>query len=730
MKKSLLIILAVIVLTFSILLCACSDTTQTQDLTINTNTGIVLEGADISSNTNVSLVRVTSEEESSIEKIVNNQLLTDSFTRIYIHKLINSSDELDFELNNDITATIDFSRIQFSIGESYSSRLYVLDNNYQLDFLTYELSEDTVKFTSKPFKYIITISGEASYSQSYNDPHDCAAGEHNLQLYNAIEPTFETNGYKAYYVCLNCGKHYDINHNEISSIKELREPKLSQHILLYVNGEKKGEFTQTNTRKPEWSFSGIDLKKNDVITFVDADYNTRTYNQVPEEDTNILEGGIVHNDVDNATITLKADYKGSSFVRSAVSGRTFDFYYRDNHYQPHLIEPDKDGNCVLSDMRFRRNARYCFYGQKTSTYNILDITLGTESDESQITIDSKNFSFKESGIYNISFNVNTKVLNFELVSIAPTAISSISFADISGNGFHIEFTESDGENPDCTVRKNFLAVDGRNSFTVSGSKGEINDLTVASGSEKYITIDTNGRTITFVENGSFDVKIDDFTHEVYITKVGDATPDYRILIGALGRKDAYYEMEKGDADNIFVKKNIIIRSGEYIWATNLKDGNSRFHTLKESSDLDYASNSDRLSFKKSGLYNIYFDASNYKVDIEFVRDLNNDEIVIPNTVFNSSVEGLYQEEYYLSQNPNNSDELMLKRIYITTTDKNYYVEFYKDNYRMSDVSMEGESDYFEIETGPYHPGKVHFKTTGIFNIYINKYTHVMRVEKV
>ena len=729
MKKGLLIILAVIALTFGILLCACSDANQTQELTLNTNTGIVLEGADISSNTNVSLVRVTSEEESSIEKIVNSQLLTDGFTRIYIHKLINSSNELDFELNNDITATIDSSRIQFIIDESCSSRLYVLDNYYQLEFLTYELSEDTVKFTSKPFKYIITIRGEASYSQSYNDPHDCAAGEHNLQLYNAVEPTFGTNGYKAYYVCLNCGKHYDINHNEISSIKELREPKLSQHILLYVNGEKKGEFSQAGYSTIEWTISGINLKKNDVITLVDAEDNSRTIPQYAVVDANISIVGKVINDVENATITLKA-YSTSSGVNISIPGRIFDIYCCDYYLKSYLVEPDKDGNCVLSNMRFRKNAPFYFYEQKTKEINALEFTLGSESDESQVTINSNNFSFKEAGIYNLSLNVNTRVLNFELVSIAPTAISSISFADISGNGSHTEFIQSDRNNPYFSVRKNFLAVDGRNSFNVSGSKGEINDLTVASGSEKYITIDTNGRTITFVENGSFDVKIDDFTHKVYITKVGDATPDYRILIGALGRKNAYYEMEKGDADNIFVKKNIIIRSGEYIWATNLKDGNSRFHTLKESSDLDYASNSDRLSFKKSGVYNINFDANNYKVDIEFVRDLNRDEIEIPTKIFNSSLNGEFDKEYKLYENPNNSDELMLQRVYITTTDKNYYVEFYKDNYRMSDVSMEGESDYFEIETGPYHPGKVHFKTTGVFNIYINKYTHIMRVEKV
>ncbi len=743
MRRGLIIFIAVMALLFSVVLCACEDANLKSSMTLTTHdNGIIVEVDGISSNTSAELERITDEQD--VHAILENDLPEFGYQLLYYYEMTLYVNGEEFTPSDSITATIPLKEIR-TISSYDKCRFFIIDNDDKLEPLAYTMDEKTIKFTTKPFKCLVFDFGSALESDfvQHND-----GKAHILQLYKECPPSFQSCGHKTYYVCRHCGKYYDSEFNEISAIKDLIIPQLSGNILLYVNGEKKGEFTKIVSEDLEWSLSGINLKKDDVITLVDGENPAISHTIVPETKSNLMEDGKVHNDVNGATIKITA-YHSTSELNVMISGFAYPLYFRTPDINV-LVEADENGDFEINNVKLRGDSlnSFWFLQDRDGQYSPFECTIGDSTDQALVlgTRISRIF-LQKNGIYNISYNVNTSVVNVELVSYTPTSLDNGKIvykylANDSMESHKLEYNNS--LYPYSYIWNNFYAVDGRNTFTLLNSaQEEVNDLTIAKDSENYINFATEGSQVQFIEEGTYKIIVNDFTHEVRVEKIGDATPDMRITIHTVAIDyvpDEQYVMELNQTNNIYEKKGVVCYSGEYVYIFNEKDSASRFKKLKERSDRAYVYDYNKnLMLIKGGEYNFYFDNSTGEVDVEFVRELTASEKDIPGSIEYHKIEEdgshcVYQ--YDLTANPNNSDEVQILNVVVPNDhlsdclDYNYICVVSKTrNACMRDLKME-RTDYAGVINGALHYAYLSFSVSGIYNIYVNIYTYEMRVVKV
>ncbi|MCR4875197.1 MAG: hypothetical protein K5923_05645 [Clostridia bacterium] len=732
MRRGLIILLAVLAITFSILLCACSETEPTSKLILTTNDyEVLVEGEGISANTEVEFA-YNKDYEDYLSTVIDNAPYYHGES-VNAYTLSLSKNGEDFEPSDTITVTIPLARIE-SLHSNEKWRLFTINNSYEVEPLAYEMSDTIIKFKTKPFKYLVLAIGRADLEDKCIKYID--GEEHDLRFYEGHEPTFSSDGFISHYICQKCGKYYNVDFKEIPSLKLLKLPKLSENILLFVNGKNKGEFTKTNPDKFEWELSGVNLKKDDVITLVDADNNPRIINQTPDIDSNLLDDGKVHDDVENATITLKAENMHSNTLTVSIPGRSFDIYYRTTYDESILVEPDGNGVFKLDNIKIMGKATaFAFMYRKEAgdTYVICEIGENTDQDLFQETYSNRKFYLKKNGIYDISFNPNSKVLDISLVSYTDTSLynGAIVYDKLDSDSTTTAGLSYNWHYPTSVTMTSFFAVEGRDSFTVLNQAREsVEDLTIAKDSEQYIKFAVDGEKVQFKEYGTYRILIDDFTHQVSVEKTGDATPNYVLSVTHLYEGTKGCEMQETETNNVLVYKSLLVYAGDYITVINKKDYGSSYYALKEDQDLTYVTKkgiNNGVTFIKSAVYNIYFDTTTRKIDIEYDRSLSTKEKDNPGLLEIS--QDYKRNSYDMEINPNNINEYQYLNVVVEGKLTEIAVWSTTRYVRMSDIKL-AKTDYAQVFDEAYNYTRIIFKEAGTYNIFVNRNTYVLRIVKV
>ena len=181
-------------------------------------------------------------------------------------------------------------------------------------------------------------------------------------------------------------------------------------------------------------------------------------------------------------------------------------------------------------------------------------------------------------------------------------------------------------------------------------------------------------------------------------------------------------------ENLRIWDNIYLYEYDYFQMIEL-DGANIFYSVTEDS-LEYVTIEDRLAYatineEKSGLYRIIFDLTTKLFTLEYKSE-------IINPVFEKmdgcDVYSLKSEFTPMIVNPNNPEELMIENYQIdadTLISFHNHGDVHLSNYKVIlDSACQGKYAS-AIEDGDKH---VSFAIGGIYNLYINPVTYLLRAE--
>ncbi len=741
MRRGLIIFLAVMALIFSVVLCACenNNTTTEPDIdpvvevtSLTTNTGIVIEGGSFTSDTELYVDEV---KEEAVLNIISNRLSVFpelSVFKIYEFSLYKDGERIKNKQYLDFTIPAGAFRLQGYDLTKY--KLYEYTQRGDISILrTNEGETKGYSFsTNMPLYFIVvkvdnTVEPESEQHQHYYDRVDHKA------------PSYINDGNIEYYYCCFCDKYFDEEYNEISK-EDTVIPKLSTDLYLYVNGESKGIFSfSKDNYYLNWEMANVRLKANDEISLVFADDPTNTYSYTIVEDSNLTEEGKVFDDVDNATIKITQYGYYKYTLKMYVSGAVYTYKYL-NYADNPTANADENGIVKFNNVRAFKEATCGFVKQCANWYaKRIEYEIGADSDPDLFYLPEKTEEyryyhcyFNKSGYYNITIDTKTNEMNYEFI-----AEPKLEFKDGA-----MSYVTTDGRNivhfvyPDRgMISEDFYATEGHNVFSLynSSSSSYCNDsvITILEDSKKYIKFNNQTNKYEFLEYGQYKLEVDLFTAEMSVTKIADATPDYKLYI----RNFDKYDLEATEDENI-LKINKVLYVGQYFWIANTKNEGTRLYKLAEASDSDYVIVQDRLIVRKAGLYNLYFNTSELKLDIELVRELSEDEILIPSYAYYKT----YDEPRRTSStpkvnfevNPDDENELCLLNIKVWDCFGNSHrVDMYAEGYIIiGDTKLAESYSFVKLSTWFDNYGSLVFDHAGTYNIYINKTTHVVRVEEV
>ena len=761
MRRGLIIFFAVMALIFSVVLCACEkDATITEEeivdvTSLTTQTGIVIEGGAFKSNTQISLSEVRDEEElSDINQEI--RVIGGNIYKAFDISLYQGNEKIENKQYLTFNIPTGVLRLQGLDLEQF--RLFAIDQKGRLDILTTDGNENNTKaykFSTNMPKYLVVVRIE---NNPINPEQKKPEQKYSYFKVEGKTPTLTTTGVREHYTCYVNGynKYFDLDYNEIS-YEDTIIPEMSHNFVLKVNGEKKVEFTvQEDGDYFKANLSGVSLKKDDILSLTTNDeyaYVFTLYQKNSQYYTrnNFSKEGKILYDVDSADISLemyKTSFGGTDVI---VSGAKFDIY-SDYWTSRELVEADANGKVCFKKLKAWPVMQLYLYEEREGYDCDLDgFTLSTELPTGTVYLYSKTrVAFQKQGYYDVEFDLNTKIVTVAATEDVPTMISGGNYGYASADNTYLYAVSSldlkfvDGGMDWYSFIPKFLANSPRSKVFIYDSKrNPANGLKVAEDSKEYIRInETNTNTIEFIKEGSYNINIYDETYIVSVEYLGDTSPVYKADLKKPhnSKSTITYDFVTTDAENVLVlESNLLVYAGYTLGVYNDKDSTASYTKLEESTDAEFASGLSRLYFHKGGVYKVYFNTSTLKVNIELVRELTEDEILIPTRVYNTSAGLYYQRGIELIANENDDEEVCALGVIINDEDKNYDFEFDnrdgsnidKTEY-INDISLDGEYENYKISkpTNGLEYGILNITKAGTYNIYINKLTHVVRVEEV
>ena len=779
MRRGLIIFFAVMALMFSVVLCACENdattpngvTLEEDNTTLTSETGIVVSGDTFPTGTTIVFNTISDDkiidEVTQLTKSSDHYLFGDNYV-VSIVKVIDLS-LYDGTSKLEVSKRLDYEIPTELLGVDKSNcnqyHLFRITEKNQVKFIDATRWSNSFSFTSSQSKYLVVVKWEMAPCKHVN------IGEFD----DGYPATIFSSGLKPHYYCWDCRKYLDENMNE-TTWEELIIPKLSRNLDLYVNGEKKSEFSLSieEARHLKWEINGISLKAGDSISIVTRDDSSIFSGYEPKVITNINENGQVRNDVAAATIELEVNRSYSDTVWLRISGAEYYYVTLSNYKESEtrgIGLPDENGNISFNKVLITSYSGTIYVWKyengQISACDILTINDGTSSTIGSLYTSDSSFYVYNSGYYRVSYNINSKNLAIDTISIIGDKLASYRIKRIDNTKLDIRGVYSKGRTidscEDCSVYfEKYLAADENADFVLENSPRIKKDLSVAADSKNYISFDKDTGLVHFLQYGSYDIYVSEMTYEIRVEYKGDATPDYKgyiyyntIRYSSLDHPyytgspyEAYpnhkIELNTTEDSNVLAfKKAYTLYSGMHIYVQNEKEDRTNYYQLGDIDDLEYAEIvGTSLIIKKNGVYNIFFNTSTKTIDLEFVRELANSELLQPSKY----VLGLYKTNSIelkrvdsLIENSNDKDEMCILSLNITEKDMCLIFvadcegEFADqiDTRQISDISLSKAYDNIEIVNNQlWGYGAIRFKETGKYYIYINKLTHVVRVEEV
>lgn len=571
------------------------------------------------------------------------------------------------------------------------------------------------------------------------------------ELHEELAPTFLYEGHIAYYECLECHKYFDINYQEVDSIVI---PKLSNEIVLLVNEQNKGDFTITTLEENTivWDINNINLSKDDVISLASKADNTVTYSYFPNTNTNITEEFKVHNDADNATINVTYTLNG---LYVSISGFEYDgvvIKINDTEYPMNQVtyrEEDKQTyiygyayikqNDIVTVIDKDNDIIYDYDDLENDTlWNTFDFHKG---DNDEIIFDYQaryGFEFDRGGDKKISIvktfapNATNKTAisfeaekdNVEMVdnNIPQTdpsydetlwyikheaVINSEDIVSyIQTNGLHIYSAHITLE-----INEKFNIADITNSSVIKGDHLVSLYCNTVTGNFAI-----EGDYIKSLKGGAYDVVYMPSCSSIVIYESATTGADAYLMVNGESKP-----LNK-DINNVVTYENLEVKKNDYIVFAD-SAYNTLTITLSNTIDASIChkmdvSNMTMVYFDKAGTFTLHLDLTSLVLSIDVIE-------IAPVAMTGGRIYFSKAGNKNLVQNPDNSDELCVKDVQIS--DISGYAVIYDQDSNMITPTLSSGSEQYAVF--PSSTPLFYITQTGTFDFYINKTTHVLRIEK-
>ncbi|MBO5287248.1 MAG: hypothetical protein J6B34_03905 [Clostridia bacterium] len=189
---------------------------------------------------------------------------------------------------------------------------------------------------------------------------------------------------------------------------------------------------------------------------------------------------------------------------------------------------------------------------------------------------------------------------------------------------------------------------------------------------------------------------------------------------------AFFELDYFSLDgNKRVYDDVYLYEDDYFYMIS-DDFKGWYSTLSDSRDAEYAEveyqdgYDVQINILKSGIYKVIFDVDTLKFDLEYKSEI---QTPVYHTIKDCSILTNATDYVEMSVNPANEDELCLKGFKIEANEaisflSNSHVSIYK-------ITLDESCNE---KYGSYRYPSVIVNVGGIYNVYINKKTYVVRLE--
>ena len=574
-------------------------------------------------------------------------------------------------------------------------------------------------------------------------------------MYYALPATFFNDGNIAYYECTGCHKLFDENHNEVQTVKI---PKLSSDIVLMVNGENKGDFTVTTKEENTivWDITGVSLNKDDVIGLSAKADNTKTYTYFPNTNSNITNEFKVHNDVTSGDVHIVGTLNGlylsvSGFEYDGIvikinnteypmnkvtyhdtSKETYIYGYANLTINDTVVVIDKDNNIVYDYDDFEDDTLWNTFdfhrGSNDEVVFDYEARYGFEFDrggDKKLSI-TKTFAPNNTSSAAIQFNserADVAMTDMTIPTTDPSYEETLWYIEheavinkddilsyIESNGLHMIYATLS-----LDANELFNLKDLTNNIVIKGE--HLVDLH-CSAPTGYFAID--GDYIKALHAGNYTVVYMPSCSSIAIYEnTAITTADAYLMVGG-----DFKPLTK-DSNNVVTYENLTVAKNAYVVFLDSGYGGITV-TFAASVDATVCHKMDT-----SGMSMIYFDkAGTFTLHLNLdTNEFSLDVIEIDETP--SVMTGGYM--YFknnggtktLSENPDNTDELCVKNVFISDIENGYAAIYDQEYNSISPTLASGSEAYAAIGGGVL----IYINQTGTFDFFINKTTHVLRIVK-
>ncbi|MBR0294919.1 MAG: hypothetical protein IJQ67_03310 [Bacilli bacterium] len=569
---------------------------------------------------------------------------------------------------------------------------------------------------------------------------------HRYVYYEEVLPSFYYDGYKAHYECNDCDEVFDLDYN-LTTREEITLPHAEADMLsIAINGEEKAqlELTHNDDEYATWTLVIDHVDKDDVVTLVKKGDATYLYsffgNGNIDADGKILTTG------DEITFNLSAtpngfnlDVSGYKYEGLVVRINNVDYpmhavtYYdketKTNIYGWHYF--NKDDSMLIVNTLTDEEYGYSDLDDSMS-WNIFDYHAGENNeiifdygtyygiefdraDEKTIMI-TKTFAPRDGNAYQVVFDSERENVDLVGTRIDDTEedyeemMWYASQEEVENGEAFLEYVNEHGlyvysATIDLSQNEKFNLLNLTDNLEITADHvinifAQDNRITCSEG---YITA---------LVDGKFSVSYLPAYDSIYLSELVVSNDAYLYLNGS------FIGLQK-DADNVVHYENLVTES-EMSYVAFADAQYTLFEDITLDSEVDtslvYISSS-LIYFMKKGTYNLHLNLDTHVLSVDvvdLVKDPFTDGYV------------LYQKKYYaLEANPENENEIYVKNLdvasfstYATFSDKSYNL--------FTDFTLDESSSSYVMSMS----GLMYFIQTGLFNIYININTYVVRVVKV
>ena len=744
MKKLLAIFALLLTIACSIVLFACEDSNNEIDPNNNTNgdepyvtpvqntidqldkMNMTITGDDFEIGTQIAY-SVSTDQMVAIE--VYNILWDNGFEVEKWNYYKNNMYILDISLSLDSTKEL---TIEYLFTTKIDKDIYTL---YRIKGDKAEEIEYSVEVFNEGSS-LVTFSSHLGYRFVFAKKH-----VHDYYHIDARDATLVKDGNSEGYICYKC-RDYQFFDKEYNKIETNVIERPIKNFVLLINGKAEYDLVidestlNSVSNRDFYKLENVNLKKGDLIEIASKENNSIKCNIIAAWSysftNNLLVDNRVCSDIDSATISVGIYYNEAYVI---ISGRENPIYIK---YRGQEFWPNENGKIEIKNLyagnseSFSFKTRYYYDSNKQLYYDAIysQIELDENSISTNIYLHDNIIGLLSKGIYDVSFDINTKKCLVVKVSDDINEIyNGFFWADRSGMRVHQNPNNANEVMVKEVILDSMLSTEYH--FQSGSSTTPIGNLTINEDSTQYIALNSYANHITFLKSGNYFVYLNVNTYEIRVEWEEPSVPFSKIDLATEKNISCLYipiggAFKETDESGIYeyTQECLLYKYDRICLVYNDGEVSGSSFDLFEESDTQYASiRYSTLYFEKSGIYRFkYHSGTTPTIDIELVRELTEDEAYSHIELYT----GAWTKNMIENQNNTNEFCVLNQKIEnpMVISAKEIFSKYYKT------IAFETLDLTSTSKAVIAAPGVICITEAGTYNIYVNKLTHEVRVEEV